>query len=93
MYVQNVEIFHATREVCPRCSAYMLNKATAFQHDSASCDEETERDSGWFYWTCFPGCLPDSDAFGPFKSAALAEQDARDNDFIVDDEETDEDSE
>lgn len=21
---------------------------------------------GWFYWYCFPGCLPDSDPIGPF---------------------------
>jgi hypothetical protein len=29
---------------------------------------------GWFYWYCFPGCLPDSEAVGPFKThkAALA---------------------
>jgi len=34
---------------------------------------------GWFYWYCFPGCMPDSDAYGPFESAAAALQDARDN--------------
>ena len=22
--------------------------------------------SGWYYWACFPGCLPDSDPIGPF---------------------------
>ncbi len=21
---------------------------------------------GWYYWFCFPGCLPDSDPIGPF---------------------------
>jgi hypothetical protein len=23
---------------------------------------------GWYWWSCFPGCLPDSDPFGPFKT-------------------------
>ena len=27
---------------------------------------------GWFYWYCFPGCMPDSEAIGPFETAALA---------------------
>ena len=22
--------------------------------------------AGWYYWTCLPGCMPDSDASGPF---------------------------
>ena len=24
--------------------------------------------SGYFYWYCFPGCLPDSSPFGPFET-------------------------
>jgi len=27
---------------------------------------------GWYWWSCFPGCLPDSDPFGPFGSEADA---------------------
>jgi hypothetical protein len=27
---------------------------------------------GWFYWYCFPGCLPDGHATGPFDSRAEA---------------------
>ena len=34
-------------------------------------------DGGWFYWFCFPGCLPDNDANGPFSSEAEALADAR----------------
>ena len=25
-------------------------------------------EEGWYYWFCYPGCLPDSDAFGPYKT-------------------------
>jgi hypothetical protein len=28
--------------------------------------EEQGINGGWFYWYCFPGCLPDSEAIGPF---------------------------
>jgi len=24
--------------------------------------------AGWYFWFCFPGCLPDSDAFGPYST-------------------------
>lgn len=32
---------------------------------------------GWYYWFCFPGCLPDSDPIGPFESADAARQAAQ----------------
>ena len=34
--------------------------------------------SGWYWWTCFPGCLPDSEPNGPFATQAEALADARD---------------
>jgi hypothetical protein len=33
--------------------------------------------AGWYWWSCFPGCLPDSDPSGPFETAQLALDDAR----------------
>jgi len=32
---------------------------------------------GWYWWACFPGCLPDSDPIGPFASEELAIADAQ----------------
>lgn len=29
-------------------------------------------ESGWYWWFCFPGCLPDSDPNGPYETAAEA---------------------
>jgi hypothetical protein len=37
---------------------------------------EAESLEGWYWWTCCPGCLPDSDAFGPFETEEEAVQDA-----------------
>ena len=33
---------------------------------------------GWYWWSCFPGCLPDGDPNGPFDTEALALADAQD---------------
>ena len=41
--------------------------------------EELGIEGGWFYWYCFPGCLPDSEPVGPFKSHAKALKAARDD--------------
>lgn len=32
---------------------------------------------GWFWWSCFPGCLPDGEPNGPFKTADEAKADAQ----------------
>jgi len=32
---------------------------------------------GWYWWSCFPGCLPDSDPDGPFASQEDAVTEAR----------------
>lgn len=44
-------------------------------------DRQNDADSlaGWYYWFCFPGCLPDSQPTGPFKTEQEAVDDARDN--------------
>jgi len=34
---------------------------------------------GWYYWFCFPGCMPDSEPSGPFATADLAIADMREN--------------
>ena len=33
---------------------------------------------GWYWWPCFPGCLPDGDPVGPFDTEAMAIADAQD---------------
>lgn len=54
-------------EECPHCFA---------------CDEtygdHNENCFGFYWQSCFPGCLPDSDPFGPFATEAEAVADAQD---------------
>ena len=40
--------------------------------------EELGIQGGWFWWPCFPGCLPDGDMTGPFDTYAEALADAQD---------------
>ena len=55
------------RDDCPIC-----------QEEAGATAAEHRRDhTGWYWWPCFPGCLPDGDAFGPFASEAEALEDAR----------------
>lgn len=41
--------------------------------DEASPITET----GWYWWACFPGCMPDGNAMGPFQTEREAIEDAR----------------
>lgn len=34
-------------------------------------------EKGWYYWYCLPGCMPDSEAIGPFETEEEALEDAR----------------
>lgn len=35
--------------------------------DGIDADENGEAyASGWYWWSCFPGCLPDGEPMGPF---------------------------
>jgi hypothetical protein len=42
--------------------------------------DDTPIEAGWYWWACFPGCLPDSEfPNGPFATEAEAIADAQDN--------------
>jgi hypothetical protein len=56
-----------------------------FHHDGVRfSDDDCWADSdgnpmpaGWYWWACFPVCMPDSDPNGPFDTEAEATADAR----------------
>ena len=67
----DVEVFHhghAKRELCALNAGH---KAELY----GECITDDEGDccgSGWYWQSCFPGCLPDSEPCGPYAT----EQDA-----------------
>jgi len=44
------------------------------------CEEQELPEAGWYWWACFPGCLPDGDMVGPFETAEEATADAQERD-------------
>lgn len=46
-------------------------------NDFEAEDADGPCEDGWYYWYCFPGCLPDSEPFGPFETEDEALADAR----------------
>ena len=59
----DVEVFYATGNVAN----------TPQQADAGDFP-----DAGWYWWSCFPGCMPDSAPCGPFASEVEALADAQD---------------
>jgi hypothetical protein len=48
--------------------------------DSGPADDEDAHDAehcGYYWQSCFPGCLPDGDPVGPFETEAEALADAQ----------------
>ena len=41
-------------------------------------DQYCPSGKGWYWWACFPGCLPDGDPSGPFENEQEAIKDATD---------------
>ena len=54
---------------------YMSKECMASLPEADRADWEI----GWYWWYCQPGCLPDSEPFGPFDSREDAEKDYNEN--------------
>lgn len=42
-----------------------------FDEGNQDCGDEA-REPGWYWQACFPGCLPDGEASGPFDTSTEA---------------------
>ena len=47
-----------------------------FHTDGIAGGDYECKESGWYWWACFPGCLPDGEACGPFATEQEAREDA-----------------
>lgn len=84
----DVETFTAAYDYCPECQSLVFSpkgrattgKGNPWLGACHDCDDRIVqlRQFGWFWWSCFPGCLPDSEPMGPFDTEAEALADARD---------------
>lgn len=46
-------------------------------HSFTTNPDKEPFECGWYWWPCLPGCLPDSDPWGPFKTATQAYDNAQ----------------
>jgi hypothetical protein len=56
---------------------HALPDIETFTHLDYEMDPEEYHGPGWYYWFCFPGCMPDGDPVGPFETEEAALADAR----------------
>lgn len=64
----DLEVWEVTEADCREDRRHFENPADAdFQ------------EPGWYWWSCSPGCLPDSDPAGPFETQEEALADARES--------------
>ena len=60
---------------------YALPNAEVFYMEKEkTCDgrgKVRDWETGYYWWPCFPGCLPDGDPIGPFPTEAEAIQNAQ----------------
>lgn len=85
----NVEIFEVTAEQFLAAEsgtwqadllAAAVKESLSIGYDQAEVDPATEIAAeglaGFYWWSCSPGCLPDSEAVGPFETEEKAKEDA-----------------
>lgn len=55
-----------------------MNSATREKMFNAMIEDESIA-GGWFYWFCFPGCMPEGSAMGPYATRDEAINAARES--------------
>jgi len=64
----------------PNCEVFYVEAGEWSYNDAGERGDEGEPcDAGWYYWFCFPGCMPDSDPIGPFETEEDAIEAARES--------------
>lgn len=71
----DIEVFYVSKQDAARLVADAIAQGGHIDTDP----EIPISESGWYWWACLPGCLPDSDANGPFATSAEALADAQSN--------------
>jgi hypothetical protein len=70
----DVEVFHQSQQ------DFIRSEAGSVQRIRLDNERETTPNNfqasaslaGWYWWSCFPGCLPDSDPYGPYDTEEQA---------------------
>ena len=82
----DLEVFEVTAVEAEQA----VKRARFIESHDGEPEGEGYTEAGWYWWSCSPGCLPDSDPSGPFASEEEALRDARQGLELDDDDEDDE---
>ena len=63
----------------PSLETFYMTEADLIDSPWRDADGELRQTAGWYWLSCFPGCLPDGDPIGPFDSEDDALADARED--------------
>jgi hypothetical protein len=80
----NIEVFFVDRDefIEAEAGTWMYEEMMAKMEEQGALfdpDDVASDLAGWYYWFCLPGCMPDSDAFGPYDSEEAALEAARED--------------
>lgn len=63
----------------PDAEVFYMSESDVESADWADADGD-RLEPGYYWWACFPGCMPESEPNGPFPTEAAAIADAQDFD-------------
>jgi hypothetical protein len=58
------------------CEVFYVSPKFAIECGAPYLDEDGLPMPGWYWWACFPGCMPDGEVMGPFDTEQEAMDDA-----------------
>ena len=61
----------------PNAEVFWANPGDLNEIFEFSLEEGENSPQGFYWWPCFPGCLPDGEPIGPFETEDEAMKDAR----------------
>ena len=76
---KNTEVFFVpASDFLNEAGSWMAERLQSELESDRYADKEGKAKSleGWYWWNCCPGCLPDSEASGPFETQEEAVEDA-----------------
>ena len=61
----------------PNVEVFYMDDDQALEYALFGTAYGMDAEAGWYWQPCFPGCMPDGEANGPFKTEAEAIADAQ----------------
>lgn len=67
----------ANEYTLPNCEVFYAEEGELWDNSSDPDEYDGISPEGYYYWFCMPGCLPDSEPYGPYDTEEEAIADCR----------------